>query len=89
MKIIKRKLNVENFDPDKLITSIINASQDAKEPLTWSDINLIKTRVERKIKFLRQDDTDTSSYEVTGIIIEVLQEYGFINVLIAYLDYED
>lgn len=88
MNIIKKNLKVENFDPEKMIISIINAAIDAKEPLTQSDINIIKKRIISRLKLLRNKNGNTSSYEIKGIIIEVLQEYSFINVLIAYLDYE-
>ena len=77
MKIIKKDGRIQDFDESKIQTSINNASKDLDEmALNESDIKVIASDVVNTLKKLRKDD-NTSSYEVIGVITDVLVKDGF------------
>lgn len=87
MKILKKDGRIQDFDEKKIFTSIDNASKDVTTiVLNESDIKLIVKDIISKINALRKD-TPTSSYEVIGVIIEVLIKDGFRDVLKSFIDY--
>ena len=87
MKILKKDGRIQDFDEKKIFTSIDNASKDVTTiVLNESDIKVIVKDIISKINALRKD-TPTSSYEVIGVIIEVLIKDGFRDVLKSFIDY--
>ena len=89
MKIIKKDGRVHDFDVKKIKTSINNAANDVSEmSLTESDIKLITEDCINKLKLIRKEDGITSSYEVIGVITEVLESDGFNLVLKEYIRHE-
>lgn len=85
MLIIKKSGNVEEFNSHKLMSSIANASEDAKIPLNEGDINFLSKEILKKITSLRENKT--SSFEVLAITIEILKENGFKSVAREYVNY--
>lgn len=89
MKIIKKDGRVQDFDVRKISTSINNAANDVSEmSLNESDIKLITDDCISRIKKMRKEDGVTSSYEIIGVIAEVLEEDGFNLVLKAYINHD-
>lgn len=86
MKIIKKDGRIEDFSVKKLSTSIENAARDDKIYFNESDLKLLIGYIENLIKNIRKDNSDTSSYEVRGLVIEALKVNGFKEVLDKYLD---
>ena len=69
--------------------SINNAANDVSEmSLTEYDIKLITEDCINKLKLIRKEDGITSSYEVIGVITEVLESDGFNLVLKEYIRHE-
>lgn len=85
MLIIKKSGNVEEFNSNKLMTSIVNAAEDAEIPLNEGDINFLSKEILKKITSLRENKT--SSFEVLAITIEILKENGFKSVAREYVNY--
>lgn len=88
MKVIKKDGRVQDFNKDKLYTSLYNASVNSeKGELNESDIKIVVEDICKKLKELRSDDGDTSSYEIKGLISGMLMEDGFSEVVKNYLNY--
>lgn len=87
MKIIKKDGRLEEFNYDKIKTSITNSAMDSEQLVNESDLNIIVRDIVKNIEGLRGETSATSSYEVIGSIFTVLKRDGFENVIKAYLDY--
>ena len=87
MDIIKKDGRLESFDTEKLSTSIENAAKDGSIQLTRSDLNIVVKDIENIIRKIRiKYNSSTSSYEVRGVVMEVLLANGFNDVLDKYLE---
>lgn len=84
MNIIKKDGRVQEFTKDKLKTSINNSAKDANFSLTESDLNLLVSDMYKKLLSIRVTG-DTSSYEVIGIVVNVLKENKFDQIVCAYI----
>lgn len=84
MNIIKKDGRVQEFTKDKLKTSINNSAKDANFSLTESDLNLLVSDMYNKLVSIRKDG-NTSSYEVMGVVIHVLKENKFNQIICAYI----
>lgn len=87
MKIIKKDGRLEEFNINKAKTSIENAANDSKLVLNESDLKIIISDIEKTIAAIRKDSPITSSYEVNGVIFNVLIKYGFNSVLKSYVEF--
>lgn len=87
MKIIKKDGRLEEFEGSKIVTSINNAAAESGALLNESDIKVIVEDIEARICKLRGDNSATSSYEVTGLIVTVLKDDRFINVLNSFINF--
>ena len=88
MKIIKKDGRLEEFNPNKIRTSIENAANDSGSFLNSSDLRILSSDVEKVIRTIRKDSLITSSYEVTGIIFSILKNDGFNNILKSYIEFD-
>lgn len=88
MKIIKKDGRIEEFNINKIKTSIENAAKDSGSFLNSSDLRILSSDIEKTIRTIRKDSLITSSYEVTGIIINILKDDGFNNILRAYIKFD-
>lgn len=89
MKIIKKDGRIQEFDQNKIFTSIDNASRDLKEvTLNESDIRIIVDDIVNALNKTRKDGTPTSSYEIIGVVSDVLYKDGFGAILKAYIMYD-
>ncbi|PRR83426.1 ATP cone domain-containing protein [Clostridium vincentii] len=89
MNIIKKNGKVEEFKEKKIYTSILNSATDiGKSELNESDLKVLVSDIIRKISEIRKDGTPTSSYEVKGVIINVLLKDGFNEVCKSYIHFK-
>lgn len=89
MKVIKKDGRLQELDNDKIRTSILNATVKEKTLLNESDIKIIVEDVINCIKSFRGEEYNTSSYEITGVIINILSRDGFHDVISSYIGYKE
>lgn len=88
MKLIKKDGRIQEFEIDKIYTSIENAGRAITDSsLNESDLKIIVNDIKGRINKVRKDETPTSSYEVIGVITNVLKENGFTEVLKAFIEH--
>ena len=88
MKIIKKDCRLEEFNIGKIKTSIENAGRDSETILNESDIKILLEDIEKVLSLIKVNRDTTSSYEVIGIILDILRKDGFNNVLKSYVQFE-
>lgn len=87
VQVIKKDGRLQELDPSKIRTSILNATSESKSLLNESDVNVIVKDIVKKIEYLRSEYGNTSSYEIIGVIIDTLEKDGFGDVVLAYVGY--
>lgn len=87
MQVIKKDGRVQDLEANKIKVSILNATNETKALLNESDINVIVKDIIKVIENLRSQYGNTSSYEITGIVVEVLKRDGFEEVVSSYIGY--
>lgn len=88
MKIIKKDGRLEEFNIGKIKTSIENAGRDSEVILNESDIKILLDDIKKVFTLIEDNRTITSSYEVIGIVLDILKKDGFNNILKAYINFE-
>ena len=88
MKVVKKDGSIESFDANKIANSILNATRDKKALLNESDIKIIIEDVIDRIKKFREENDSTSSYEITGVVISMLDRDGFDDVISSFIGYK-
>ncbi|SHK43832.1 ATP cone domain-containing protein [Hathewaya proteolytica DSM 3090] len=86
MKIVKRSGKIVDFSMDKIKTSIETSACDINFSLTSSDINILMDDLSSLLINLRSEDGLTSSFEVRGLIYEVMMKHGFKDVCRSYMN---
>ncbi|MDD3744593.1 MAG: ATP cone domain-containing protein, partial [Lentimicrobiaceae bacterium] len=74
MTVIKKDGRIQDFDIEKMRLSIAYASDDAKAPMTDSDINLVVKEVMASVESL---ETQLNTATIRKLIIDSLIKYGF------------
>ena len=69
MMVIKKDGRLDEFNLQKIVTSILNATNSSKEMLNESDIKIIAGDIEKLLIKIRGEYANTSSYEIIGIVI--------------------
>ena len=88
MKVVKKDGSIESFDANKIANSILNATRDKKALVNESDIKMIiEDVIDRRKKFKVGNDS-TSSYEITGVVISMLDRDGFDDVISSFIGYK-
>jgi transcriptional regulator NrdR family protein len=85
MMVIKKDGRVQDLNLNKLKTSILNAASDASAILNEADIKIVVSDVVKVIEKIRDKDGNTSSYELTGAIIDILKRDGFNTVVESFI----
>ena len=88
MKVVKKDGSIESFDANKIANSILNATRDKKALLNESDIKIIIEDVIDRIKKFRGENDSASSYEITGVVISMLDRDGFDDVISSFIGYK-
>lgn len=83
MVIIKKDGRIEEFNISKIKHSILNASNEINQPLTDSDLKVIESEILNILKVLNREKT--SSYEIFGIVSNVLNKLSFKTIGKSYL----
>lgn len=83
--VIKKDGKLQDLNPDKIKTSILNSASETVAIVNESDIKILVSDVVETIKNIRGENGNTSSYEITGILIDILRRDGFNNVVETYL----
>lgn len=78
MNVIKQDGRLQEFDINKIKTSIYRASDDANEPLNGSDIDNLARSIDREIESLKQDTIQ--SYLIQSLVLSEIEKSGFHNV---------
>ena len=88
MKIIKKDGRLQDYDEKKIGTSIENASTDVLGiSLNESDIRIVVKDVSNKLRRIREGDSLSSTYEIVGVLIEVLIESGFKAIVKPFIEH--
>ena len=66
----------------------MNATSDAKALLNESDIKILVQDIKKTIEKLRSEYGNTSSYEIIGVVIDILKRDGFDDVIDKYIGYK-
>ena len=77
MQVIKKDGRLQELDANKIKISILNATSGTKALLNESDIKIIVKDIIKIIEDLRSEYGNTSSYEIVGVVVEVLKRDGF------------
>ncbi|MDU2490346.1 MAG: ATP cone domain-containing protein [Clostridium celatum] len=88
MKVVKKDGRLQELDQSKIEVSILNATRDEKALLNESDVKIITEDVIKCIKEFRGEEDNTSSYEITGVVISILDRDGFDDVISSYIGYK-
>ena len=88
MKVIKKDGRLQELDIEKIKISILSATNESKELLNESDVKILVEDIDSKIKEVRKDGENTSSYEISGIAISILKRDGFSDIVEKYIGYE-
>ncbi|NEU04324.1 ATP cone domain-containing protein [Clostridium senegalense] len=87
MNIIKKNGRIEELKKDKIKVSIENAAKDSASMLNNSDVELLVSDIMKTLKELRGDG-DTSSYEISGVVLHTLNKNKFDDILNSYAQNE-
>ena len=88
MKVIKKDGRLQELDQSKIEVSILNATRGQKALLNESDAKIIAEDVVSCIKEFRGEEYNTSSFEITGVVIGILYRDGFDDVISSYVGYK-
>ena len=88
MKVVKKDGRLQELDQSKIKVSILNATRDQKALLNESDAKIITEDVVSCIKEFRGEEYNTSSYEITGVVISILDRDGFDDIITSYIGYK-
>lgn len=88
MQVIKKDGRLQELEANKIKVSILNATSETKALLNESDINVLVKDIVKSIENLRSEYGNTSSYEIIGVVVDVLKRDGFEEVVSSYVGYE-
>lgn len=88
MKVVKKDGRLQELDQSKIEVSILNATREEKVLLNEADVKIISEDVISCIKEFRGEEYNTSSYEITGVVISILDRDGFDDVISSYVGYK-
>ena len=88
MQVIKKDGRLQELEANKSKVSILNATSETKSLLNESDINVLVKDIIKAIEDLRSEYGNTSSYEIIGVVVDILKKDGFEDVVSSYVGYE-
>ena len=87
MQVIKKDGRLQELEANKIKVSILNATSETKALLNESDVNVLVKDIIKAIENLRSEYGNTSSYEITGVVVDMLKRDGFEDVVSSYIGY--
>ncbi len=84
LKVYKRNGNLEDFNHQTLVTSLVNTGYDMNFTLNQRETELLVQDVEKAIIAFRGEDGYTSTYEIGAIVINVLDRIGYTKLANTY-----
>ena len=87
MQVIKKDGRLQELEANKIKVSILNATSETKALLNESDVNVLVKDIIKAIENLRSKYGNTSSYEITGVVVDMLKRDGFEDVVSSYIGY--
>lgn len=82
MLVIKKSGNLQDFQLEKIKTSIMGASDDINEPLNEADIHILAEKINNQI--IKNYEEKIKWSEIRTIVVEALTSCGFSNVAKSY-----
>lgn len=86
MKVIKKNGRLVDYDPNKIRTSLENCANDVGYILNDSDLDNIVNFANETLKNIRSNNSDTSSFEIRGVVLDALLNEDFIPVISGYIE---
>lgn len=88
MIVVKKNGKLEEFDLEKVKSSIDSAATDIGITLNESDLKILSKDIIKRLIAIRGFNGEYSSYEIIGVVIEVLKKRKFGMILGSYLKYK-
>lgn len=85
MKVLKKDGRLQDYNLDKIKLSIERASDEARQPFTLSDIEILGNDIHKKILDLEKDTI--KSEEIHNIVYKQLKYTGFDQIATCYKNY--
>ncbi|HCJ57784.1 MAG TPA: hypothetical protein DHV55_10825 [Clostridiaceae bacterium] len=85
MLVVKKNGSLQEFNIEKIRTSVNNCLCSDDCYMTEGDINALSTQVNRILTEVSKGNAHTSTYEIRGIVYHVLMENGFKEVAKSYM----
>lgn len=85
MKITKKDGILSEFDIERVGTSLENSAKNVGFELSESNLKIVLKQVEKKVQALNGIARVTSTYEVRGVVSQVLKSNGFTELCRAYM----
>lgn len=82
MLVIKKSGNLQDFQLEKIKTSIIRASDDINQPLNEADTHILAEKINNEI--MKNYEEKIKWSEIRTIVVEALTSSGFSNVAKSY-----
>ncbi|OQB21738.1 MAG: anaerobic ribonucleoside triphosphate reductase [Firmicutes bacterium ADurb.Bin182] len=87
MQVRKKNGSLQDFNIDKIMLVIEHISDECNQPLTLSDINLIRKSVLKSVENKAVDVISTA--EIRDIVFSELSRSGFSDIAAAYMREDD
>ncbi len=84
LQVYKRDGRLEDFNHEKLLTSLINTGRDMQFTLNQRETELMIQDVENAIVSLRGKNGITSTYEIAAILMNILRSVGYSKLAYTY-----
>ena len=88
MRIVKKNNTIEEFNHNKVLISIANAADDIGVILNYSDLKVNKNEILNRLDKISEQTESISSVMLSGLIIEILEDLGFMYIANSYLDFK-
>lgn len=85
MLVVKKNGSLQEFDMEKIRTSMNNCFCNTNCYMNEGDINTLSTQFNKILSEVAKGNSHTSTYEIRGIIYHVLMENGFKNIAKSYM----
>ena len=85
MKVIKRDGRIQEFNINKIITTLEKVSDEIEEPFTESDIENLSEDIEKALKGIASDSINVN--DIQDVVTKKLENLGFSKAAKHYREY--